>query len=118
VSSSDPRPTFRALKEALRAKGYSWSKEQIFPNDDLSVGIFRGIGTFAYADYADDELIEPETIDNICRSLGVDHSDLSVSCPDGREVSVRPAPVMPKGTTPAALIPRGGPGGSRPPEHN
>lgn len=92
----EPSPTFRALKDALRKRGFDWERRQIFPNEDLYHGVFKGTSddgrnVSAPADYEDNEQIEPEIVDNICRGLGIDARELVIDCDDGRKVSVRPA---------------------------
>jgi len=93
VSDAD-RPTFRAVREVFADHGISWGKKPLFKNDDLLIGHFRRGSTYAAADYLDDELIEPDTVEGWCRTFALKLDELHIQCGDGH-VSVKPPIVEP-----------------------
>jgi hypothetical protein len=95
-------PSFRHVKKCLTSAehGCTWSREPFFKNDDVSLGVFRrtapdGKKVFAVADYDDDEELEPETVQHICRSLEINLADVHITIGDGSVVSVRPPKTSP-----------------------
>jgi hypothetical protein len=95
-------PRFRHVKSCLTSEehGCTWAREPFFKNDDVSLGIFRrvtkdGRKVFAVADYEDDEELEPEVVQTICRSLELEISSVSIPVGDGSAVSVRPPKTLP-----------------------
>jgi hypothetical protein len=101
-------PLFRDVKSCLTSleHGCTWSREPFFKNDDVSLGIFRrtlsdGRKVFAVADYPDDEEMEPEMVQHICRSLDIELSDVHIKIGDGSIISIRPPPTLPPPPTPS-----------------
>ncbi len=101
ITGTPAHPCFKDVKACLTTQhGCTWALEEFFKNSDASIGIFRrttpdGRGLWATADYRDDEELEPETVQQFCRSLELELKDVHITNRDGAVVSVKPPPTRP-----------------------
>ena len=101
MAATITHPRFKDVRDCLtKQHGCTWGREPFFKNDDVTLGKFRRTTSdarevFSVADYDDDAELEPELVQQICRSLEIEISSVHITNRDGEVISVKPPPTPP-----------------------